>query len=231
MLGVTLLLLSTCLKLFTKFDFKKLFLLVIITQTSLAQEDNLLFRLSNKPLLQTTYDCGGKGEKPCGIDTTFFWENGTYFCDQGLRPTDNTLKELYFLERGEFLKALAVLKMEQLLDPEGICVNYSRCQDTVDDFQKTWQYWVAQEQLHLVRHDPINTAMLLATHNAYNNAADSYFPNQNYSIITDHLRIGMRVIMLNVHYSYSSFWTGSVTSLCHGLRTHARALTTCFLVQ
>ncbi len=211
---------SICLNPSTNFDFKKLLLLAIITQISLAQEENLFFRLPSQPRLQTTYDCGGEGESPCGIDTVFFWENGNYFCDRGLKPTDSTLEEMYLLERREFLKVLAVLQMEQLLNPQGNCVNHSRRQDTVDDFQKTWQYWAIQEQLRLAKHDPINTVMLLAAHNAYNNAADGYlFPNQHYSI-TDQLRIGIRVIMLDVHYSDSSFWTGSAASLCHGLQTH-----------
>ena len=202
---------------------KKLFIWLLLTiispQISLSQEESF-FNLPSKLHLQTTYDCGGEGEKPCGLDTTFFWENGNYFCDRGLKPTDAALKQLYLLEKGEFLKLIAILEIEQLINPPGSCVNDTRRQNIVDDFQKTWQYWAIQEQLRLAKHDPINTVMLLAAHNAYNNAADGYlFPNQQYSI-TDQLRIGMRVIMLDVHYAPSSFWVGSAASLCHGLNTH-----------
>lgn len=35
----------------------------------------------------TTFSCGGIGEKPCGVDTRFFWENGNLFADRGLKAT------------------------------------------------------------------------------------------------------------------------------------------------
>jgi PKD repeat protein len=38
-------------------------------------------------VLSTTTDCGGEGEKPCGADTAFFWENGNLFADRGLKAT------------------------------------------------------------------------------------------------------------------------------------------------
>ncbi len=195
------------------------FLLVIIsTQTTLAQD--IFLSPPSKANVQTTYDCGGEGEEPCGADTIFFWENGNYFCDRGLKPTNSTLKQLYSLDKGEFLKAISLLRREEVFDPLGSCVNDTRYQAAVDDFQRTWLYWAIQEQLRLAKHDPINNIMFLAGHNAYNNTADGYlFPNQYYSI-TDQLRIGGRVIMLDVHYGNSSFWEGSAASLCHGLSTH-----------
>ncbi len=38
-------------------------------------------------LAQTTWDCGGEGERPCGSGTDFFWENGNLFADRGLAAT------------------------------------------------------------------------------------------------------------------------------------------------
>src|SRR5262245_9202941 len=36
---------------------------------------------------QTTWDCGGEGERPCSSNTDFFWENGNLFADRGLKAT------------------------------------------------------------------------------------------------------------------------------------------------
>lgn len=197
------------------------FLLAISIQVSFAQEQDLFLELANAARnLQTTYDCGGENEEPCGADTAFFWENGNYFCDRGLKPTDSSLQALYFLKKGEFLKAITTLPKEQLINPLGSCVNNTRAQTIVTKFKETWQHWAIHKQLELAQHDPINTVMLLAAHNAYNNTADGYsLPNQHYSI-TDQLRLGARVIMLDVHYAAASFWTGKAASLCHGLGNH-----------
>ena len=45
----------------------------------------------------TTVSCGGEGERPCGADTTFFWDNGNLFADRGLKATGfNILPDVSF---------------------------------------------------------------------------------------------------------------------------------------
>lgn len=47
--------------------------------------------VSSEPLGPFSYTtvtpCGGEGERPCGITTAFFWENGGLFADRGLKAT------------------------------------------------------------------------------------------------------------------------------------------------
>ncbi|HLU82128.1 MAG TPA: hypothetical protein VKZ43_01890, partial [Trueperaceae bacterium] len=35
----------------------------------------------------TVSPCGGEGQRPCGVTTAYFWENGNLFADRGLKAT------------------------------------------------------------------------------------------------------------------------------------------------
>lgn len=132
-------------------------------------------------------NCGNENEDTCGFFSKFFWENGNAGCDRGLRPVG------------------------------GKCVNglggSARYQSAAADFQSTWTYWALKNQRQQIARDvPIGKVMLLGAHNAFNNRADGYpLPNQHFSI-TDQLRIGMRVVDLDIHAGSSGeeILTGSL---------------------
>lgn len=140
-----------------------------------------------------SFDCGGEGERPCGVDTRFFWENGSGVCDRGLKQSGDT------------------------------CVASTRRQGAVDDFRGTWIHWALLNQVNQLAYDAtIGTYTMVGAHNAFNSQADGYaFPNQKYSI-TDQLRAGIRVIDLDIHAGKNGAETvtGSLPELCHGNDLH-----------
>ncbi|NBB73452.1 MAG: T9SS type A sorting domain-containing protein [Bacteroidetes bacterium] len=94
--------------------------------------------------------------------------------------------------------------------PPGTCVNETRHQPTATAVQESWTYWALTNQRELAKQEPLNWVTQVYTHNAYNSAADGYpFPNHEYSM-TDQLRMGARVLALDVH------WHNSRMRLCHG---------------
>ena len=68
----------------------------------------------------TTVSCGGEGERPCGADTTFFWENGNLFADRGLKATGfNILPDISFnssdwinLDRADITELKRLMEVE-----------------------------------------------------------------------------------------------------------------------
>lgn len=91
-------------------------------------------------------------------------------------------------------------------DSARVCVNDTRYLVTPD----AWAVATLAFQRELTADRPINAASWLSSHNAYNTLADGYYaPNQVYSM-TDQLRLGVRHLMLDVH------WVNDMVRLCHG---------------
>lgn len=97
-----------------------------------------------------------------------------------------------------------------LVAPPGTCINETRRQPTATAVQGSWTYWALTNQRELAKQEPLNWVTQIYTHNAYNAVADGYpFPNHEYSM-TDQLRMGARVLALDVH------WYNNRLRLCHG---------------
>jgi hypothetical protein len=138
----------------------------------------------------TDVDCGAFGQRPCSATDAEWWHGG--LLDYGIGACDRGLEVRVKQCCGE------VLGVEVCI-PCGLeCRNRTRWQGRADEVRGWWAYGALREQEKLARHEPLNWVMRIAAHNAYNNAADAYLlPNQQYSI-TDQLRMGARVIMLDV---------------------------------
>lgn len=121
--------------------------------------------------------CGGFLEDDCTPVTANCWyEQFLHRCDKGLQVVD------------------------------GECWNSTRWQarsgpaNDPFEFEGTWAQWALGWQRDvLARGEPINWVMQIGTHNAYNNSAEGLAdPNQFYSL-SDQLKIGSRVLLLDLH--------------------------------
>lgn len=140
---------------------------------------------------QAFWDCGGEEETPCTADSGFSGGVGVInICDRGLRSVGE-----------ECVNGLA---------PR------SRYRPAVDNYlaslagiAATWAINNQRDQLQV--REPLNWSSQIAAHNAYNNTSDGYTaPNQPFSI-TDQLRLGIRIFLIDLH------WAGNAVRLSHGV--------------
>ena len=98
----------------------------------------------------------------------------------------------------------------------------------VDDFENSWTARALALQRALDADQPLAQAFFPGTHNSYNskayqNATRYLDPNQHYSL-TDQLRMGIRALELDVHYTFKiDGWPwnwGNRLLLCHGQDNH-----------
>jgi len=93
---------------------------------------------------------------------------------------------------------------------DDICVNDTRHRFGAL-FRGTWVDWALANQRTLAIDEPINWVMHLSTHNAFNNLADGYGPDQNQVFsMSDQLDLGSRFLWLDLH------WFAGIVVLCHG---------------
>lgn len=130
-------------------------------------------------------DCGGLGQKDCGIFDAAYWRGGLRAdgCDRGL--------EDYF--HWDWFSSRIRCRSLWRNNLDGV---------------NSWALDAYRNQLHLGENEPFNFITHLGAHNAYNNGSDFYWiaPNQEHSITEQLDKLGVRVIFLDVHCDDPTPW-------------------------
>lgn len=145
-----------------------------------------------------------------------------------LHPAPAAAQDVYDIDCGRIGERVCIENLDQEWEWGGliqgcdrglagpVCLDVLRFMDgEVSAIQSQPAFWQLQQQLLIGRDEPLNFITYIHAHNAFNNQADLYaIPNQFYSM-SDQLRLGARMLELDVHSLFEVTTLSFDVHLCH----------------